>query len=84
MLENSLDTTKRLDDIGSVGVEIPQLPVVTLAGPPEWIALHELIGLELSTSPKPLIEAQRAPIFLEQRINTRQAAVPAVLQILKG
>ena len=40
VLKDSLDASKSLDDICSVGVEIPELSIVTLTGPPEWITLH--------------------------------------------
>jgi hypothetical protein len=37
MLENSLNTTKGLDDIRSVGVQVPQFTVVPLGSPPKRI-----------------------------------------------
>ena len=84
VLQNGLDTTQGLNHVGAVGIEIPQLAVVSLACPPERIALHELVEFELGPGAEPLIEAQSAAILLEQGIDAGQAAVPAVFQILQG
>jgi hypothetical protein len=49
MLEDCFHTTQRLDDIGSVGVQIPQFSIMPLAGPPEWITFHQLVSLKFGT-----------------------------------
>ena len=56
---------------------------MALACPPERGALHQLIDLELGTGAVALVETQRAAILLEQRVDARQPAVPAVLQVLQ-
>ena len=82
MLENCLHTTERLNHIRAIRVQIPQLSIMPLAGPPERIALHVLINLEFGPRPETLIEAQCTAVFLEQSVDTRQAAVPAIFKIL--
>ena len=84
VLEDRLHTPEGLDDVGSVGVEVPQLPIVSLTRPPEWIALHQLVRLELRPSPEAFVETQRAPVLLEEGVDSRQASIPAVFQILEG
>ena len=83
MLQNGLDTSECLDDVRTVSVQIPELTVVTLARPPERVALHVLVDLELHAGPEPLVEAKRTPIFLEQGVDSGQTAIPAVFQILE-
>ena len=84
MLENSLNTTKSLDNIGSVSVEVPELTIVTLRCPPEWVALHLLVDLELCASSETLVETERASVLLEEGVDTRKTTVPTVLKILKS
>ena len=84
MLKNGLDTTKCLYHICSVCVEVPQLTVVALACPPEGVALHVLVDLELGPGSETLVEAKGAAILLEQSVDSGQAAVPAILEILQG
>ena len=84
VLQDRLDSTEGLDDVGAVCVQIPQLPVVPLARPPERVALHQLVRLELGPGPEALVEAQRAPVLLEERVDAREATVPAVLEIFEG
>lgn len=38
MLQDTLNTTQSSNDIHSVVVQLPQLPIMTLGCPPEWIA----------------------------------------------
>lgn len=52
MLKDTLDTTEGLDHISAVVVEVPQLTIMFLMSPPEWVLLEYLILLEvLSNSP---------------------------------
>jgi len=52
VLENTFNTTKCLDHISSVMIEIPELTVVSSVCPPERILLENLILLEiLSNTP---------------------------------
>lgn len=41
VLEDGLDTTKCLNDISAVGIQIPQFAVVALASPPKGVTLTE-------------------------------------------
>jgi hypothetical protein len=71
VLENGLDTTKCLYHIRSVCVEIPQLTVVALACPPEGVALHVLIDLELGPGTETLVETEGTAVLLEESVDTR-------------
>ena len=42
MLQNALYSTQCLDHVCTIVVEVPQLPVMTLVRPPEWILLQDL------------------------------------------
>ena len=42
MLEDTLDTSKSSDDVDTVIVELPQLAVVALGSPPEWVANRDI------------------------------------------
>lgn len=83
MLQDGFDTTKSLDDIGPVGVQVPQLSVVSGTRPPEWIALHQRILFELGSGSETLVEAQCTPVLLEESVDTRQTSIPAVLKIFE-
>ena len=83
MLQNRFNTTKGLDDIRSVSVQVPQLSVVSLAGPPEGVTLHQLVLLELRSKTEALVETERAPVLLEEGVDTGKTTVPAVLQVLQ-
>ena len=65
MLQNTLNTTQRLDHIGSVVVQVPKLPVVTLMSPPEGILFQHLVLLEVLSHSPSLIIRQRQTILLE-------------------
>jgi len=83
MLEDRFHTTQSLNHVCSVRVQIPKFSIVSLARPPEGITLHVLINLELSSRPEALIEAKRAAIFLEQRVDSRKTTIPAIFEILE-
>ncbi|KAI3475156.1 hypothetical protein L1887_63471 [Cichorium endivia] len=84
VFENGFDTTKRLNYIGAVGVQIPQFAVVTLTCPPEGIRFLVLIDLELGSGPKSLVERKGGSILLEQSVDSGQTTVPRVFQIFKS
>ena len=77
-----LHAAERLDDVGSVVVEVPQLAVVALVRPPEGVLLKQLVLLEVGAHAPALVVRQRVPVLAEQRVDARYAAVPAVLQVL--
>ena len=42
MLQDTLHATQGLDHVCAVVVEVPELPIVALMGPPEWVLLEHL------------------------------------------
>jgi hypothetical protein len=44
-----------LDHIGAVVVEVPELAIVFLVGPPEGVLLEQLVLLELLPTPPSLV-----------------------------
>mmetsp|Transcript_8730 Transcript_8730/g.18587 ORF Transcript_8730/g.18587 Transcript_8730/m.18587 type:complete len:747 (-) Transcript_8730:2392-4632(-) len=54
-----------------------------LMRPPEWVHLGVLILLELLPHTPPPVVCQRVPVLLEQRVDARDAAVPAVVQVIQ-
>ena len=57
---------------------------MALACPPEGVALHVLVNLELRTCAETLVKTESGTVLLEQCVDTRKTTVPAVLQILQG
>ena len=55
VLQNALHTSQGLDDICPVVVQVPQLAIVTLVGPPEGVLLQHLVLLEVSAHTPPLV-----------------------------
>ena len=62
----------------------PELAVVTLVGPPEGVLPQDLVLLEVGAHAPALVVGQRVAVLLEQRVDARDAPVPAVLQILQS
>jgi len=83
MLKDAFYTSKSLDHICTVVVQVPQLAIMALVCPPEWILFQDLILLEFRSNSPPLIIRQSMSVLLKQRIDTRYASVPTVLQILQ-
>eukprot|EP00964_Phaeocystis_antarctica_P078146 scaffold48598_cov65-Phaeocystis_antarctica.AAC.1 len=83
VLEDALDAAERLDHVGAVVVEVPQLAVVPLVRPPEGVLPHDLELLELRAHAPALVVGQRVPVLLEEGVDARDAAVPAVLEVLE-
>jgi hypothetical protein len=84
MLKDALDTTKSLDHISAVVVEVPQLSIMFLMSPPEGILFEDLILLKVLSNSPTLIIGKGKSIFLEQGINTRNTSIPGVLKIIKS
>ena len=78
VLQDGLNTTESLDNVGTVGVEIPKFSIVTLTSPPEWVGLHVLVDLELRPSSESLVEGKRGAILLEKSVDSGQTSVPRV------
>merc|ERR1719238_1888942 len=83
VLEDPLDASKRLDHIRPVVVEVPQLAVVALVRPPERVVARHLELLEVLSHPPALVVRKGVAILLEERVDTRDPAVPTVLEILE-
>mmetsp|Transcript_27924 Transcript_27924/g.90699 ORF Transcript_27924/g.90699 Transcript_27924/m.90699 type:complete len:205 (-) Transcript_27924:4267-4881(-) len=84
MLQNALNSSKRLDDIGSVIVQIPQLAIVSLVSPPEGIRFQQLILLPISSDSPTLVVSQGVTIFLKQSVDSGNASVPRILKIFQS
>ena len=82
VLQNALHTSQGLDDICSVVVQVPQLAIVALVGPPEGVLLQHLVLLEVRAYTPPLVIGQGVTILLEQGIDPGDTSIPRVLQIL--
>ena len=78
VLQDGLNTTESLDNVGTVGVEIPKFSIVTLTSPPEWVGLHVLVDLELRSGSESLVEGKRGAILLEKSVDSGQTSVPRV------
>ena len=83
MFEDPLDAAQGLDHVGAVVVQVPQLAVVPLMRPPKRVLAHDLELLELSAHAPPLVVRERVPVFLEERVDARDAPIPRVLQIFE-
>mmetsp|Transcript_4453 Transcript_4453/g.3945 ORF Transcript_4453/g.3945 Transcript_4453/m.3945 type:complete len:530 (-) Transcript_4453:1161-2750(-) len=83
VLENALHTTQRLDDISAVVVEVPELAVMALVRPPEGVGLHKLVLLPVGADTPAFVVCQCVPILLEERIDTRDATIPRILEIFE-
>ena len=42
VLQNALDSAQSLDHVSAIVVEVPELSIVTLMSPPEWILFQHL------------------------------------------
>ena len=83
VLQDSLHAPQRLNHVGPVRVEIPQLPVVTLMRPPERVHPQHRLLLEHGLhTPSPVV-GKRVPILAEERVDSWHAPIPQVLQILQ-
>ena len=61
----------------------PELAVVALMRPPEGVLLEQLVLLEVGAHAPALVVRERVPVLAEQRVDARDAPVPAVLQVLR-
>jgi len=50
VLKNSFNSSKSLNHISAIIVELPQLSVMFVMGPPEWIDFEDLILLEIQSN----------------------------------
>ena len=83
MLQDSLDSTERLDHVGTVGVEIPQFAVMTLMSPPEGIDAKDLVLFEDGPNSPASIVGKSVPILAKEGVDTRNASVPRIFEILQ-
>ncbi len=82
VLQNALHTPQGLDDICSVVVQVPQLAIVALVGPPEGVLLQHLVLLEVRAYTPALVISQGVTILLEQGVDPGDTSIPGVLQVL--
>jgi hypothetical protein len=84
MLQDSFNPAKSLNHVSSVVVEIPQLSIMFLMGPPERILLEKLVLFELLPDSPTLIIGKSEPIFLEESIDSRNTMIPGLFQIIQS
>lgn len=65
VLQNALHSTESLDHISAIIVKVPELAVVLLMCPPEWVLLENLILLEVLSHSPPFVISESQSIFLE-------------------
>lgn len=84
MFQNTFNTTKCLDHISTIMVQVPQLTIVTVMSPPERILFQNLILLEILTNSPTLIISQSQSILLEESIDTRNTVIPTFHQFINS
>ena len=84
MFKNTLDSTKGLDHISAVRIKIPQLTIVALMSPPEWVDAQYLILLEDGPNSPTTIIRERVTVLAEKSVDTGNASVPRIFEILEG
>ena len=84
MFENSFNTSKSLNNIGSVIVQVPQLSIMSLVRPPKGILFQNLVLLEVCSHPPSFIISQCVSILLKQCVNAWYSSIPRIFQIFKG
>lgn len=83
MLQDALNSSQSLDHVSSVVVQIPELTVVFLVGPPEGVLLEQLILLELLPHSPSFVVGEGQSVFLEEGVYTGNTVIPTFLQIVK-
>mmetsp|Transcript_46858 Transcript_46858/g.74595 ORF Transcript_46858/g.74595 Transcript_46858/m.74595 type:complete len:205 (+) Transcript_46858:2684-3298(+) len=53
-------------------------------GPPEGVLSHDVVLLEVLADAPALVESQGVSILLEERVDSGDAAIPCILQILQS
>lgn len=81
MFKNSFYSSQSLNNISSVIVQVPQLPIMSLVCPPKWILLQNLVLLKICSDSPPFVICKGVPIFLKQSIDTRNSTIPRVLKV---
>ena len=81
VLQNTLNSTKRLNHVGTVGVEIPQFAIVALMSPPEGVDTKHLILLEDGPNSPTSIVGKSVPILAKEGVNARNTPVPRIFEI---
>lgn len=84
VLKDAFNTTQCLDHVCAIVVKVPQLAIVLLMRPPEGILLEYLILLEILSDSPALVISECQTILLEEGINSGDASVPRVLQVIKS
>ena len=76
MLQYSFDAAKCLDHIRAVIVQVPELTIMLLMCPPEWVLLKDLILLEVLTDTPAFVISECQAIFLEQSVDPWHTSIP--------
>ena len=84
MLKDTLHTTESSNNIDTIVIQLPQFTVMTLGCPPEGIVLKQLILLPIRSDSPPAVVSKSMTILLEERVDTRDTTVPAVLEIFES
>mmetsp|Transcript_3442 Transcript_3442/g.12110 ORF Transcript_3442/g.12110 Transcript_3442/m.12110 type:complete len:287 (+) Transcript_3442:2278-3138(+) len=83
VLEDALNAAQRLDHVGAVVVQRPELAIMPLVRPPERVLAEVLVLLEVSAHAPALVVGEGVAVLAEERVDARNAAVPRVLQVLQ-
>jgi hypothetical protein len=82
MLKDALHTSEGLNHISSVVVQVPQLAIVLLVGPPEGVLLQNLVLFEVLPHSPAFIIGQGQSVFLEKGVYPWNTSVPAVFKVI--
>ena len=63
VLQNALNTSQSLDHVCSVVVQVPQLSIMALVRPPEWVLAHDVVLLEVLAHSPALVEGQGVAVL---------------------
>ena len=84
MLEYSLNSAQSLDHVSPIIVQVPQLTIVLLVGPPKWVLFQDLVLFEILSHPPAFVVGECQAVLLEERVDPWYTSVPRVVQVLEG
>lgn len=79
VLEYSLDTAQSLDHVSPIIVQVPQLTIVLLVGPPKWVLFQDLVLFEVLSHPPAFVVGECEAVLLEERVDPWYTSVPGVV-----
>mmetsp|Transcript_59082 Transcript_59082/g.126986 ORF Transcript_59082/g.126986 Transcript_59082/m.126986 type:complete len:443 (-) Transcript_59082:1525-2853(-) len=83
VLQDSFDAAQGLDHVGTVVVQVPELPIMALVRPPEGVLPHDVVLLEVLAHTPTSVEGERVAVLLEERVDAWDTTIPSILQILQ-